>query len=116
VHALVEYAVLASRKDPFDAMELAFARLASEQLAGTEHLHPDWTLVREYPLSRERLAVLQIWRPPDGELVVACKGAPEAVEQLCRLDASRIDQAAARARAMAGDGLRVLAVHRRTKS
>jgi Ca2+-transporting ATPase len=112
VHALVEYAVLASRKDPFDAMELAFARLASEQLAGTEHLHPDWTLVREYPLSRERLAVLQIWRPPDGELVVACKGAPEAVEQLCRLDAGQIVRVGARARAMAGDGLRVLAVAR----
>jgi P-type Ca2+ transporter type 2C len=112
VHALVEYAVLASRKDPFDPMELAFARLASEHLAGTEHLHPDWTLVREYPLSRDRLAVLQVWRPPDGELVVACKGAPEAVERLCRLDAGEIDRVAARARAMAGEGLRVLAVAR----
>ncbi len=112
VHALVEYAVLASRKDPFDPMELAFARLASEQLAGTEHLHPDWTLVREYPLSRERLAVLQIWRPPDGELVVACKGAPEAVERLCRLDDPQIARVSARARAMAADGLRVLAVAR----
>ncbi|HEX7940336.1 MAG TPA: HAD-IC family P-type ATPase, partial [Gemmatimonadaceae bacterium] len=88
VHALVEYAVLASRRDPFDPMELAFARLASEHLAGTEHLHPDWTLAREYPLTRERLAVLQVWKPPQGELMVACKGAPESVERLCRLDPS----------------------------
>jgi P-type Ca2+ transporter type 2C len=112
VHDVVEYAVLASRRDPFDPMELAFARLASEQLAGTEHLHPDWTLVREYPLSRERLAVLQIWRPPDGGLVVACKGAPEAVERLCRLDEAHRARVAARAHVMAGDGLRVLAVAR----
>jgi Ca2+-transporting ATPase len=110
VHALVEFAVLASRKDPFDPMELAFARLACDQLAGTQHLHPDWTLVREYPLSRERLAVLQVWRPPQGELVVACKGAPEAVGALCRLEASANERVATQAHAMAGDGLRVLGV------
>jgi Ca2+-transporting ATPase len=110
-HATVEYAVLASRKDPFDPMEVAFKRLAEDQLAGTEHLHPDWVLVREYPLTRDRLAVIQIWRATTGELVVACKGAPEAVARLCRIreiDAPWIDGA----RAMAGDGLRVLAVAR----
>ena len=85
-HTAVEYAVLASRRDPFDPMEVAFKRLAEEQLAGTEHLHPDWTLVREYPLTRERLAVVQVWRAATGELVVACKGAPEAVARLCSLD------------------------------
>jgi P-type Ca2+ transporter type 2C len=107
VHAVVEYAVLASRKDPFDPMELAFARLANDQLAGTEHLHPDWTLVREYPLARDRLAVLQVWRPPQNDLVVACKGAPEAVGRLCKLA-----DVASRASAMAADGLRVLGVAR----
>jgi Ca2+-transporting ATPase len=110
VHALVEYAVLASRKDPFDPMELAFARLATERLAGTEHLHPDWILLREYPLTRDRLAVLQVWRPLEGDLVIACKGAPEVVERLCRVDAARSAQLEERATAMAADGLRVLGV------
>jgi Ca2+-transporting ATPase len=32
-------------------MEQAFHRLAGEHLAGTEHLHPQWTLAREYELS-----------------------------------------------------------------
>ena len=112
VHALVEYAVLASRKDPFDPMELAFGRLAGEHLAGTEHLHPDWTLVREYPLSRERLAVVQVWRPPRGALVVACKGAPETVGLLCRLGLGASADVATEARVMARDGLRVLGVAR----
>jgi Ca2+-transporting ATPase len=112
VHALVEFAVLASRRDPFDPMELAFARLADDQLAGTEHLHPEWTLVREYPLSRARLAVLQVWRPPHGELVVACKGAPEAVGALCRLGADASERVATQARVLASDGLRVLGVAR----
>ena len=111
-HATVEYALLASRKDPFDPMEVAFKRLGEDQLAGTEHLHPDWALVREYPLARERLAVLQIWRAAHRPLIVACKGAPEAVARLCRLgdaEALRLDDTA---RVMAADGLRVLAVAR----
>ena len=33
----------------------------------TEHLHDDWTLVQEYPLSRELLALSHVWRSPDGE-------------------------------------------------
>jgi Ca2+-transporting ATPase len=112
VHAIVEFAVLASRRDPFDPMELAFTQLADERLAGTEHLHPGWALVREYPLTRARLTVIQIWRADDGAVIVACKGAPEAVVRACRCapdDAARITAAAA---AMADDGLRVLGVAR----
>ncbi|MCE9575899.1 MAG: cation-translocating P-type ATPase [Deltaproteobacteria bacterium] len=112
VHAIVEYAVLASRKDPFDPMEVAFTQLAHAHLAGTEHLHPSWTLVREYPISRERLTVIQIWRGDDGAIVVACKGAPEAVARACRVDAAAAAAITGAAETMAGDGLRVLAVAR----
>jgi len=52
-HELLEYAVLASEIDPYDPMEKAFHRLASEHLADTEHLHPQWNLAREYELSPE---------------------------------------------------------------
>ncbi len=111
-HSAVEYSVLASRKDSFDPMEVAFKRLAEDQLAGTEHLHPDWMLVREYPLTRERLAVIQIWRAAGGELIVACKGAPEAVALLCRLGDAEAQWIGDTARLMAADGLRVLALAR----
>jgi Ca2+-transporting ATPase len=112
-HLTVEYAVLASRIDPFDPMEVAFKRLADEKLAGTEHLHPDWTLLHEYPLTRERLAVIQIWHSANAR-VVAAKGAPEAIARLCRLDERASRDMAANAERMAGDGLRVLAVARGT--
>jgi len=55
-HELVEFSVLASMVDPFDPMEKAFRRLADHYLAGTEHLHDDWTLIQHYPLSRDMLA------------------------------------------------------------
>jgi Ca2+-transporting ATPase len=112
-HLTVEYAVLASRVDPFDPMEVAFKRLAEDKLAGTEHLHPDWTLVREYPLTRERLAVIQIWQS-GRERVVACKGAPEAVARLCRVDEREHRHLTGVAQRMASEGLRVLAIARGT--
>jgi Ca2+-transporting ATPase len=111
-HSTVEYAVLASRKDPIDPMELAFKRLAEEQLSQTEHVHPDWALVREYPLTRERLAVLQIWRASAGNLIVACKGAPEVVANLCRTRGDEMHLITEAAAAMAAGGLRVLGVAR----
>jgi len=60
VHGLVEFGILASQRDPFDPMEQAFHRLGKEALAGTEHLHETWQLVREYPLSPELLAVSHV--------------------------------------------------------
>ena len=61
-HALVEMAVLASRGDPVDAMELAIQRMAAEHLRTSEHLHPDWPLEREYPLQANLLVVSRLWR------------------------------------------------------
>ncbi len=113
MHRTVEFSILASRRDPFDPMERAFKELGERQLAGTEHLHDDWLLVREYPLTRERLAVVQIWREPGrASLVVAAKGAPEAMAKLCRLSEGERTKVDGDVRALAGGGLRVLAVAR----
>ena len=55
VHQLVEFCILASQRDPFDPMEKAFKQLGDRYLAHTEHLHSDWKLLREYPLSPDLL-------------------------------------------------------------
>jgi Ca2+-transporting ATPase len=73
-HALVEMAVLASRGDPVDAMELAIQRLAAEHLRNSEHLHPDWPLEREYPLQANLLVVSRLWRDARGLGRLAAKG------------------------------------------
>jgi len=110
-HELLEYAVLASEIDPHDPMEQAFHRLAGAHLAHTEHLHPRWTLAREYELSPELLAMSHLWRsgttPHD---VVATKGAPEAVADLCHLPAAQRERIASETARLAGRGLRVLGV------
>jgi Ca2+-transporting ATPase len=111
VHQMVEYCILASQKDPFDPMEKAFKRLGDDYLARTEHIHSDWSLVQEYPLSRELLAMSRVWKSPGGEqYVIAAKGAPEAVTDLCHLDKAQRQELSLKIKSMADEGLRVLGV------
>ncbi|MFN8022768.1 MAG: cation-translocating P-type ATPase [Acidimicrobiales bacterium] len=112
-HLVAEFAVLASPVDPFDPVDRAFATLGQRWLRGTEHLHGDWQLVREYPLSEELLALSHVWRSPDSSrYVVAAKGAPEAIADLCHLDAEANAALAAQVANATADGLRVLGVAR----
>jgi Ca2+-transporting ATPase len=114
-HALVEYSILASVTDPYDPMEKAFHRLGQYFLQGTEHLHRDWSLVQEYALTPQLRAMSHVWRAAVGEgdsgvHSVAAKGAPEAIFDLCHLDAAALLPLNAAVEAMAGQGLRVLGV------
>ena len=111
-HELVEFGILASQRKPFDPMDIAFRQLGEHYLVDTEHLHRDWALSREYPLSPRLLAVVRIWQSPGASNVVAAKGAPSAVAELCRLSAAELEQLGGHAEAMADEGLRILAVAR----
>ncbi len=114
-HQTVEFAILASQRDPFDPMEKAFKQLGERYLAQTEHLHEDWTLVREYPLSERLLAMSRVWRSRGTEdYVIAAKGAPEAIADLCHLAGADLGALTAAVTSMAADGLRVLGVARAT--
>jgi Ca2+-transporting ATPase len=110
-HELVEFSILASRPDPFDPMELAFHRLRQQGLANTEHLHADWMLAHDYPLRPELLAMSQAWRgSTSGVHVIATKGAPEAVADLCHMDEAGRETVRRGVAEMAAAGLRVLGV------
>jgi Ca2+-transporting ATPase len=111
VHELVEFSLLASQRDPFDPMEQAIRGWGEAVLAGTEHLHADWLVAREYPLSAPLLAMSLVWRSPQGpDYVIAAKGAPEAIADLCHLGATEQAVLIREVGAMADEGLRVLAV------
>ena len=111
VHELVEYCILASQRDPFDPMEKAFKQLGDRYLANTEHLHKDWKLLREYPLSPHLLAMSHVWQSADGkQYEVAAKGAPEAIADLCHFTLQQQQAVTAQVSKMAAQGLRVLGV------
>jgi Ca2+-transporting ATPase len=110
-HPLLEYGILACQREPFDPMEQAMHRLGEQTLAQTEHLHADWNEVQSYPLSPALLALSHVWQSPEGtDYVIAAKGAPEAIANLCHVDAVGEQDIMEQARLLAQDGLRVLGV------
>lgn len=75
VHDLLEYGVLASQKDPFDPIEREAKHVAEFYLLNSEHIHNNWNLVREYPLSKQLLALSHVWASPDKQnYIIAAKG------------------------------------------
>ncbi len=110
-HELVEFSVLACKKDPFDPMEKAITNFVEGEFAKTEHVHGDWQLIQEYPLSQKLLAMSNVWRSPNGtDYIIAAKGAPEAIIDLCHLKAQEANEISENIQKMAKDGLRVLGV------
>jgi Ca2+-transporting ATPase len=115
LHTLLEQAVLASARDAFDPMERALHTTADRVLGQTEHLHPNYGLVRAYPLSPGLAAVTQVWQSgQDADVIIASKGAPEAIAQLCHMTAKQREAMLVQVATLASDGLRVLGVARGT--
>jgi len=112
-HRIIEYGILSSQTNPNDPMEKAILKLGEDYLQNTEHMHHDWSMVREYPLTREQMAMSRVYVQKDtGTYAIAAKGAPETIFDLCHLkDFSKYDAAIQK---MASNGLRVLGVARAT--
>jgi Ca2+-transporting ATPase len=108
-HEIIEYGILSSQTKPNDPMEKAICILGEKKLQNTEHLHHDWEMIREYSLSKELLAMSRVFiDKASGERVIAAKGAPESIFDLCHLkDAQKYEEAI---QSMASRGLRVLGV------
>jgi P-type Ca2+ transporter type 2C len=110
-HELIEYSILASEINATDPMEKAFKDFGLKYLVKTEHIHADWELVGDYNLTRQFLALSHVWKSPSGaDFVIASKGAPEAVADLCHLNKQQLDELAEKVAVMASEGLRVLGV------
>ncbi|MCR6659129.1 MAG: cation-translocating P-type ATPase [Asticcacaulis sp.] len=106
-HDLARFSILASAREPFDPMEKALHAFRPD---GAVH---QWQLVRAFGLHPDLLAMSNVWqKADDDELVVAGKGAPEAIAELCGLDVAARARLAGDADAMAAEGLRVLGVAR----
>ncbi len=112
-HVLAEFAMLATPDDPFDPMEKAIQQFGHRWLAGTEHVHDGRVPEFEYPLSNEILAMTRVFASVEpSQYLLATKGAPEAVADLCHMGADRLQAIRRQVEAMAERGLRVLGVAR----
>jgi Ca2+-transporting ATPase len=101
---IIETAALAAPIRPFDPMDRAFQRLASR--LGEK---ADVTSLQEFPLTRERLAYTHLWQVGE-EVLVAAKGAPEHIAEMCNLSSDQIRNLSERVHKAAERGFRVIAV------
>lgn len=112
-HTLLEFGLLASQKEPYDPIEKAIKSSLDKHLSDTEHVHHNWNLVLEYPLSKELLALSHVWSSSsEKRYVIAAKGAPEAIVDLCHLPEKEKEEILKQVHTMAKDGLRILGVSR----
>lgn len=112
---LVRFAVLGSEIEPHDPMERAFHECARQYLDPAALPEQGWQLVREYELSAELMAMSHIWQVPGSAFqLIAAKGAPEAIFDLCHLSEQRRQEVDIEAMSLAAQGLRVLAVAKAT--
>jgi Ca2+-transporting ATPase len=110
---VAHYAALACERDPFDPMERAIVACAAQHDPESVRMRDQWVLVREYDLTRDLLAVTHCWQRRDGgDVIVAVKGAPEAIVRLCRAGPALAAHILEDTSAMAARGQRVLGVAR----
>jgi len=104
---MLETAALASDDHRVDPMERALAALHARAAGAPRR----GVLLREYPLRAELLAVTRVWEFAEGR-VVASKGAPEAIAQLCGFSADALAGLRTAVESLAERGVRVLGVAR----
>ena len=110
-HELLEFGYLASQQDPFDPLEKEIKKSTEKFLPDHEDIHREWKLIREYPLSKNLLALSNVWESNDHRKhVVATKGAPEAIFELCDLNEAEKEKMLSQVQKMADKGLRLLGV------
>ena len=110
-HSLAEVAALASAIEPIDPMDRALRSLATRSLPDFNDRHRGWLLIREYGLTSDLLAISRVWKVPDRtECIVAAKGAPEAIADLCHLDGDALSELRAAVDELAARGIRLLGV------
>lgn len=110
-HTMFEFAMLATPIDTFDPMEKAIQVFGHTKLSGTEHLHDDRFPEFQYELSAEILAMTHVFTSEKPSLyMLATKGAPEAVVDLCHLPQDESQNIQLKVEEMAKRGLRVLGI------
>lgn len=111
IQRLLEVTVLASQAMPFDPMEKAFHRCLEDKFPARKAELAQSELVHTYPISKELMAMTQLWRRPgETQLSVAAKGAPEAIIGLCGLSTGEACVVLEEVQQLAAQGMRVLAL------
>ncbi len=105
--SILELAMLASEEKPFDAMEKAiFKAWQEEKKTGPA----PYRISHEYPLAGNPPMMTHVHQTHGNGYIAAAKGALEKIISVCTLPAPLQTEIEEKARQMAGNGIRVLAI------
>jgi P-type Ca2+ transporter type 2C len=105
---LLRYAMWASESIPFDPMEIAIHKSYLECIKDDER--PNYNLIHEYPLGGKPPMMTHVFKNHKGNRIIASKGAPEALINVCVLSEMEKQQIHTSIDGLAEDGYRVLGV------
>ncbi len=105
---LIAMAMWASEPIPFDPMEIALHDAYRTTTLQDERAN--YKIIHEYPLSGKPPMMTHVFKNESGHMIVAAKGAPEALMAVSRLTEADKQLVHAAIQQLTADGLRVLAV------
>jgi Ca2+-transporting ATPase len=105
---LIRISMFASEPVPFDAMEIALHDAYQSTYPGDER--PDFKMVHEYPLSGKPPMMTHVFENSSGNRIVAAKGAPEAIMNVCGLNAEQKEMITVALRELGRSGFRLIGV------
>ncbi|MBK6564095.1 MAG: cation-translocating P-type ATPase [Saprospiraceae bacterium] len=110
---LLEYAMWSSETEPFDQMEKSIHHFYKKNTKKDKR--PLYRMIREYPLEGKPPYMTHVFGNGDGDIIIACKGAPEALITLCKLPKNDIERLEKNIHKMATLGYRILGVGKAQK-
>ncbi|MFA6184308.1 MAG: cation-translocating P-type ATPase [Parcubacteria group bacterium] len=105
---LLEIGLLSSQQDPFDPIEKELKKSCARCLINKKETLDDSFLIKEYPLSKELIALSHVWKTKNNNYLIASKGTPEAILDLCHITEEEKKKLLKVVNDMSGRGLRVL--------
>jgi Ca2+-transporting ATPase len=105
---LLTIAMWASEPIPFDPMEVALHDAYAS--LETDDDRPNFRMIHEYPLDGKPPMMTHLFEDESGKRIIAAKGAPEALMNVCKLTATEKQQIEEAIQTITSEGYRVLGV------
>ena len=105
---LLQIAMWASEPIPFDPMEIALHQAYANATLKDERAY--FKMIHEYPLGGKPPMMTHLFENSEGKRIVAAKGAPEAIMNVCNLSAKEISDINSAIKTITSEGYRVLGV------
>ena len=91
-------------------MEEAFILAGKSVFGDVEKIYEKQEIIKEYPLQDSSLSIVHVWGREDHVRLIALKGAPETVLDLCHIEGENKTKFELHVKQLAGKGLRVIAI------